>query len=199
MTTAQEEALARVAASSEPIKLHANTARILHERYSFIAQEGNGWVLAPGGRSYLDGEQADKRRRAVEQQLSSEDREWAERVLAWMLAHGRVDGWTYGHKSYAKHVAACDHADLDPVLVGKWADGAPEYVEQAVREAADCLTDFDAALKLAEDRGVGVNVVYSPEEKVPRSRQEATAAASDGLVVRLSTYRERRPSRSGAA
>lgn len=199
MTPAQQDALAVTAASTQPVKLHSSTARILHERYGLIAPGGDGWVISPRGRAHLASERAEDRRREVEQQLSPKDREWAERVLAWMEAHKRFDRQQYGHRRYAKHVAACDHAGVDPVATGRWADGAREWVEAAVRSAANCLADFDETLKLAKDRGVGVSVSYEADEKVPRSRREAAAAASKGSVVSLSTYRERRPGRGSAA
>lgn len=199
MTEAQQEALGRAAASTDPIKLHGSTARILHERYGYLAPEGGGWALTPQGRSYLAVERAEERHREAKQKLSWEDREWAKRVLAWMEAHKRFGKQQFGARRYAEHVAACDRAEIEPVAIGRWADGAREYVEQAVRSAADCLTDFDEALRRAKDRGVGVSIQYGADEKVPRSRREAAKAASQGSVVSLNTYRERRPNRGSAA
>jgi hypothetical protein len=178
--------------------LHASTARILHDRFGVISREGDGWVVTPRGWALLAGERAEEKRWEVEQQLSAEDREWANRVLAWMEAHKRFDRREYTAKRYAKHVAACDRAGIDPVAVGKWADGWREWVEQAVRSAASCLEDFDERLKLAKERGVGVSVAYEADEKVPRSRREAATAASQGSIVSLSTYRARRPGQGAA-
>lgn len=197
MTEAQQEALERAAVASAPVKIHSGTARILADRYGYLAAEGDDWVITTEGRVYLDGERAAERRREVEARLSPEDRTWAKRVLAWMAAHKRLEGWTHNHESHAKHVAACDHAGVDSVPLGRWAEGAREHIEKAVRSAARCLEDFDKAANLAVDRGVGVEVTYEPEGKIPRSRREAAEAASQGSVVRLSAYRERRPGRSG--
>lgn len=199
MTGAQQEALTRTAASTDPVKLRSNTARILHERYGFVAPEEDGWVLTPRGRAHLAGERAEERRRETEQQLSAEDRDWADRVLAWMEAHKRFRKRQYAERRYAAHVAACDHAGIAPVATGKWPDGAREYVEQAVRSAAGCLADFDKALRMAKERGVGVSIEYGADAKVPHSRRDAAAAASQGSVVSLSTYRARRPDRGNVA
>jgi hypothetical protein len=199
MTTAQQEALKRTAAATGPVKIHSGTARILADRYGYLMPEDTGWVITPRGMAYLAGERAEERRREVEQQLSPQDRKWAERVLAWMEAHKRFKDWSYGHKLHAKHVAACDHAGVESVALGQWADGAREYVEQAVRSAAGCLEDFDKALALAMERGVGVSISYEADEKVPRSRREAAMAACQGSVVSLSTYRERRPNQGSVA
>lgn len=195
MTTAQEEALRRAAAATEPVKIHTGTAQILADRYGYITAEGDGWIITPKGRAYINGKRAEERHREVKQRLTPEDRKWAKRVLAWMEAHERLEGWTHSHKSHAEHVAACDHAKVEPVPLGQWAEGAREHIERAVRSAARCLADFDKTAKLAVDRGVGVEVHYEAEGKVPRSRREAAAAASQGSVVNLSTYRERRPGR----
>jgi hypothetical protein len=193
VSEAQQEALERAAAASGPIKIHGGTARILAGRYGYLSPEGDGWVITPRGLVYLAGDRAKQHRRDVEQKLSGDNRKWAKRVLAWMEAHKRLHDWSFGHKRHAEHVAACDHAGVEPVALGQWADGAREFVEQAVRAAADCLVDFDTALAKARERGVGVSVSYEADEKVPRSRREAATAASQGSVVSLSTYRERRP------
>lgn len=203
MTPAQDAALRRAAAATEPIPIPAGTARVLGEQYRYIVAEDGGWIITPLGRAHLAGERAHKQRGEVEAKLSREDRRWAERVEAWLKAHERFedDMTQYTIYRYAKHVAACDRAGIEPVLTEKWGDGAREWVEQAVRNAAECLRDYDEAMKRAGERGVGVSVGYEADPKVPRSRREAAnAAASDSAtVVSLGTYRERRPGPKGAA
>lgn len=201
MTPAQDAALRRAAAATEPIPIPAGTARVLGEQCRYIVTEGDGWVITPLGRAHLAGERAHEKRSEVEGKLTREDRHWAERVEAWLKAHKRFedDMTQYTIYRYAKHVAACDRAGVEPVLTEKWGDGAREWVEQAVRNAADCLRDFDRAMKLAADRGVGVSVDYEADAKVPRSRREAANAAASANVVSLGTYRERRPGPRGAA
>jgi len=124
VTPAQEEAIARAAAATEPVKINAGTARILSDRYGYIAPEGDGWVLTPQGRMYLAGKRAEERYREVVLKLTPADRRWAKRVIAWMEAHKRIRDWDYAHKSHAEHVAACDHAGLEPVSIRQWADGS---------------------------------------------------------------------------
>lgn len=197
MTPAQADALKRAAAASEPVSIPPATARILSERYGYIEAGGDsGWVITPRGRAHLASERAQARRREIEKQITRDDRRWAERVAAWLRAHKRFDDdepSSYTIYRYAEHVAACDHAGIEPVATEKWGDGAREWVEQAVRGAAQCLRDFDEALRLASDRDVGVSVSYKADEKVPRSRREAANAAASANVVSLGTYRERRP------
>lgn len=194
MTPAQEEALRRAAAATDPVKIHSGTAQILADRYGFITPDGGGWVITAEGRAFLDYERAEARRREVDRRLSPEARKWCKRVLAWMEAHERLEGWTYNHKSHAEHVVACDRAGFEPVPLGQWAEGAREHIEEVARSAARCLSDYDKAAKLAVDRGVGVEVTYKADGKIPRSRPEAAAAAAEGSgVVNLSRYRERRP------
>lgn len=188
----------RAEAAIEPIAIPPATARVLSDQYGYIeASEAGGWVLSALGRAHLEGERARARRGEATDRLTRDDRRWAERVVAWLHAHKRLDvensDW-YTISRYAEHVAACDHAGIEPVAVEKWADGGREFVEEEVRTAALCLRDFDKATTLADDRGVGVTVSYEADKKVPRSRGEAAnAAASDSNVVSLGTYRERRP------
>jgi hypothetical protein len=200
MTAAQVDAVQRAAMATAPIAIPTTTARILSERYGYVKADGDGWTITPRGRTYLAGERARERRSEVEGKIGRDDRRWAERVSAWLKAHKRFKDYRtqYAVYRYAEHVAACDHAGVEPVLTEKWGDDAREWVEQAVRGAADCLRDFDEALKRAEDRGVGVTVSYEADEKVPRSRRDAARAAASANVVSLGTYRERRPG-SGAA
>lgn len=201
MTPAQEDAIRRAAAATEPVAIPPATARILSERYGYIEAAAGGWVLTPRGRSHLAGERAQVQRREAESRLTREDRDWADRVKGWLRAHKRFDDdspSSYAVYRYAEHVAACDHADIEPVSTEKWGDGGREWVEQAVRSAAGCLRDFDEALQLAGERGVGVSVSYEADAKVPRSRRDAANAAASGDVVSLRTYRERRPN-PGAA
>lgn len=196
MTPAQREALQRAAASTEPVRVPAATARILSERYGYIEYDGIcAWTLTPKGRAYLAGERADRKRREAENQLQSADRKWASRVVAWLEAHKRFREHDYALWMYARHFAACTHAGVEPVLAGAWPDGTREWVEHTVRSAVAVLKDFDEACATAKARGVGISVSYEADEKVPRSRREAAdAAAESASVVSLRTYRERRPS-----
>ena len=201
MTAAQTDAIRRAAVATEPVAIPTSTARILSERYGYIEAANDGWVLTPRGRAHLAGERAQVQRREAESRLTRKDRDWAERVKGWLRAHKRFHDdspSSYAVYRYAEHVAACDHAGIEPVATERWGDGGREWVEEAVRAAAECIRDFDAALRLANDRGVGVAVSYEADKKVPRSRREAANAAASGDVVSLRTYRERRPN-PGAA
>lgn len=199
MSPAQREALAKVAVATEPVKLLSATARILHERYSYIEPGGDGWVLTPRGRASVNAERQRERHHEVERTLPYEARRWAERVAAWLEAHKRFTREQYEARRYAQHVAACDFAGVGPVPERVWPNEDRAYVEETVRSAVRCIEDFDAAAKTAKERGVGISVSYEANEKVPRSRRAAAAAAAEGTVVSLGKYRERRPDRGGAA
>lgn len=201
MSPAQEEALRRAAAATGPIRIPSSTARILSDRFGYVEPADDGWRITPQGRMRLAEERARARHRETEQRLSSEDRRWAERVYAWLQAHRRFKRRAIAEWLYARHVAACDHAGIDPVPESaRWTPEARAWVEQAVRVAADCLTQFDEQVAIAKARGGGVTVDYEADPKMPSSRREAARAATEGAaVVNLRTYRERRPTRGGAA
>lgn len=187
----------RAAAATGPIAIQAGTARVLGGQYGYIEEVDGGWVLTPLGRSHVEGERTAARRREAEKQLTKAGRQWANRVVAWLQAHETIlkddaPAW-YSVSTFAHHVAACDHAGIEPVSTQKWADGDQEWIEREVRGAAECLRDYDTAMRLAGDRGVGVTVSYEANAKVPRSRGDAAVAATDTNVVSLGTYRERRP------
>jgi hypothetical protein len=197
VTPAQSAALRRAESADGPIAVVTSTARVLGEQYGYIEREGDGWVLTASGRAHLERERADDRRRAAEKQLTWEDRKWARRVVDWLKVHERFPeaDWQYAAYSYAEHFAACTHAGVDPCPPEKWDEGARGWVEREVTSAIECLRDYDEAARKAAERGVGVTVSYEADAKVPRSREEATRAATDegASVVRLGTYRERRP------
>jgi hypothetical protein len=196
VSPAQGAALRRAAAATGPVSIPAVTARVLGEQFGYIEADGDGWVLTPRGRAHLASERAREKRALVESQLTRTDRRHGERVAAWLRAHKRFhddEPSSYTVYRYAEHVAACDHAGIEPVATGRWDDSSRVWVEQTVRSAAECLRDFDEALRLAEERGVGVSVDYAADEKVPRSRREAATAAAEANIVSLGKYRERRP------
>lgn len=198
MTAAQQEALRRAAAATEPVPIPAVTARILAERYGYIERHEDGWRLTHRGRAHLAGERAHAKHRAVEDRLTPEARAWADRVEAWLRAHRRFDRHAVGNWRYARHVAACDFDAVEPAAQGAADAVALVYVERTVRAAARVLEDFDEKLELANERGVGLTVAYETDAKIPRSRRQAAAEATEGAdVVRLAVYRERRP--DGAA
>ena len=194
MSPAQSAALRRAAASTEPTAIPAATARVLAEQYRYVVAEGDGWVLTPLGRAHLAGERASERHREAESKLTVEDRRWGDRVKAWLEAHQRFNPKAFHAYRYAHHIAACDHAGIEPVATNKWADGDREFVEIEARAAAECLRDYDKEEAVARDRGVSITIEYGADDKVPRSRSEAIKAASGSAnIVRLSTFRERRP------
>lgn len=195
MTTAQQEAIHRLA-RERGARVPAVTARILRDRYGYIEPHGDGWQLTPRGRAHLAGERSRANFQAVEDQLTRGDRDYAERVLAWLQAHKQIaKSDQFELRRYARHVAACDHAKVDPATPsGRWTPKARAWVEDKVRAAERCLADFDDEAKIARERGVGILVGYTADAKVPRSRSAAAKAAAQGAsVVDLSTYREHRP------
>lgn len=200
MTPAQREAFARVAASDEPVRLPGTTARILSERYGYIARAAEGWVLTETGRASIDAEAARERRQAALATVGRADWDWADRVWAWLEAHARFADWSAGSyvaRQHVRDIAACDHAGTDlPVVAGD--EVTIEWLRGEARSAARCLSDYDEEERIARERGVGVHIHYAADEKVPQSRSEAAAKATSGNVVGLRTYRERRPS-GGAA
>lgn len=196
MTPAQNAALRRCAESTEPISIQAGTARVLADQYRYIEAQGDGWILTPAGHASIARQHANERRRDAERQVTHTDHEWARRVLAWLDAHDRHEIEHHVNRRYAEHVARCDHAGVEPVREGD--EHACVLIEEAVRSAVRCIHDYDEQYRLAVERGGDVAITYEADRRVPRSKAEARESARAGKVVRLSTYRERRPS-GGAA
>lgn len=197
MTPAQQDAINRLAVaeaarSPTPVRIASATARILHERYGFIEPAGDGWKLTPRGRSTINRDRQRERHRAVEAQLLPEHRAWADRVDHWLRAHEIFEKHFLAQR-YARHVAACDRAGIEPVCEEVWPNESRAYVEARTRAAARILTSFDEEREIAKLRGVGITIDYEASEKVPRSRKQAACEAADGQVVNLRMYRERRP------
>ena len=200
MTKAQQAAMEQLKTATTPIAVVAGTARVLEQQYGYIERHGDGWSLTHRGVAYLAGRATQARYDEQLKQVTSESRQWAERVVCWLKAHQRFPRNNHGAWRYAEHVARCDFLALDPVLPFDWDEASRIYVEETVRGAALCLKDFDEAARTATERGVGVSVSYESDERVPRSRRQAAreAAADSAAEVSLRRYRERRPSGSTA-
>lgn len=197
MTAAQREALDGLAQGARP-RIAASTARVLSERYGYITPNGDGWELTPRGWAYLAKIRAQQQLSAVEAKLTPENRHWADRVEAWLKATERLNGWKgYGLWRIVRHIAACQHAGIDPAPEKMTADAQARLLSE-IESASIILRHFDEEYELARRRGVGLTVDFQADGRVPRSRKDAAEAAATGAVIDLRTYRERRPDRQGA-
>lgn len=198
MSAAQRAALDRLAQGAQP-RIAASTAGVLSERYGYITRNGDGWELTPRGWAYLAEQRAHEQRQDIEAKLTREDRHWADRVEAWLKAHERLDGWK-GYRLWliVRHIAACQHAGIDPAPEKMTADAQDRLLSE-IEHASRILRHFDEEYELARRRGVGLTVDFQADGRVPRSRKEAAEASKTGAVIDLRTYRERRPDPRGAA
>jgi hypothetical protein len=183
------------------IAIPSGTARVL-EGYGYIEPATGGWVLSDGGREFLESERARARFHEWTQGLSTVSRAWGDRVVHWLLALRRL-GEEHPYGPYARQaelVARAGFDGVEPMQPPEWTSDVFVWLVDEVRDAARCLADFDAEGRKADERGVPLGVYFKADPKVPRARADAAEAATAGAgVVRLATYRERRPSPSGGA
>jgi hypothetical protein len=198
MTPAQKAAMDRVIeADGQPVRITAGTARVLSEQYRYLTPQGDGWVLTDIGRTAMSNDSYWSRLQARKREIPRASRDYGERVVMWLKAHNLIgterldDGSHWQHyytaHNYAEHYAACLHAGLEPVR----PLGEPEWIEEHVKGAIDCLAAYDKANERATARGVCVEIDYSVADSVPQSRREAAVQRPDGSVD-LRVYRLRR-------
>jgi hypothetical protein len=192
VTPAQTVALRRCAEADGPVKIAPATAAVLSERYHFIEPDGNRWRISDKGRGYLAAEAFERRRHERREQITTQARNWALRVMAWLEAHEFVGlperyGKYHAAQEYAKHFAACQFDGLEPVR----PEGDTSWIERDVLMAVECLRDYDKSQEEAQAKGCGVEIQYSTGPAHPKAKPEAAEPRPDGTVD-LRTYRLRR-------